>query len=218
MIKHDVLQRSIEWHELKHGKIGGTLSKGLFVKSDTLLIEILSQIVEDYEAEDSYISYDMQRGIDLEPYALDALSNEIFVKFTTPGFLQSTSIPILGISPDGLSEDDTIGVEIKCPAAKKHTATILANEIPSDNIHQVLHSFTVNPKLEKMYFVSYRPESKVKQLWYKCIELDSDIDLGTKAKPQIKTVREWVEIARLEAEKLNKELNEALAKLNELYV
>ena len=218
MIVHkEILQRSIEWHELKHAKIGGTLAKGLFVKSDTLMLDILSQMLEDYEAEDNYISADMQRGIDLEPFALEALSKEIFVEFQQVGFLQNTAIPLLGISPDGITEDETIMCEIKCPGAKKHTETILADEIPNDNIHQVLHAFTVNPKLEQMYFVSYRWENKIKPLWYKMLTKDSEINLGTKAKPVIKTVAEWVEIARENAEDLNKQINDNLIKLNERY-
>jgi hypothetical protein len=217
IVYKDIKQRSEEWHELKHGKVGGTLSKGLFVKSDTLMIDILSQITEDYEPQDGYISADMQRGIDLEPFALEALEKEIFVEFQQVGFLQNSAIPILGISPDGITEDETIQVEIKCPGAKKHTETILADEIPQDNIHQVLHAFTVNPKLVWMYFVSYRWENKIKPLWYKMLTKDSEINLGTKAKPVIKTVEEWVAIARQNAEDLNKEINENLSKLNEKY-
>ena len=217
IVYKEIKQRSEEWHELKHGKVGGTLSKGLFVKSDTLMIDILSQITEDYEPQDGYISSDMQRGIDLEPFALEALEKEIFVEFQQVGFLQNSAIPILGISPDGITEDETIQVEIKCPGAKKHTETILADEIPQDNIHQVLHAFTVNPKLVWMYFVSYRWENKIKPLWYKMLTKDSEINLGTKAKPVIKTVEEWVAIARQNAEDLNKEINENLSKLNEKY-
>jgi hypothetical protein len=217
MIKHDIIQGTADWLELRHGKITGTASKGLFVKSDTLLIDLISQHIEDWELEDSYSSADMVRGTELEPYAREAISDELFISFKEIGFIQNAAIPILGLSPDGISEDDTIMLEIKCPRAKKHTETLLANEIPSDNIHQVLHYFTVNPKLETMYFVSYRPESKVKSLWYKALTKDSPIDLGTKAKPNIKTVAEWVGIAREEAEKLNHELNMALLKLNEMY-
>ena len=215
IVYKEILQRSIEWHELKHAKIGGTLSKGLFVKSDTLLNEILSQKLEDYEEQHSFISYDMQRGIDLEPFALAEIEKEIFVTFNQVGFLQSAAIPLLGISPDGISEDETIQVEIKCPAAKKHTETICNNEIPNDNIHQVLHAFTVNPKLEQMYFVSYRPENNIKPLWYKMLTKDSEINLGTNANPIIKTVAEWVEIARENAKALNKQIND---KLNEMYL
>ena len=217
MIKHDTIQGTPAWFELRWGKITGTASKGLFVKSDTLLIDLIAQNTEDWEMEDTYASADMVRGTELEVYAREAISDELFISFKEVGFLQNASIPILCISPDGLSEDDTIGLEIKCPKAKKHTETILANEIPSDNIHQVLHYFTVNPKLETMYFVSYRPESKVKQLWYKSLTRDSLIDLGTKAKPNIKTVAEWVEIATNAANEINKELNAALLKLNEMY-
>ena len=217
MIKHDTIQGTPAWFELRWGKITGTASKGLFVKSDTLLIDLIAQNTEDWEMEDTYASADMVRGTELEVYAREAISDELFISFKEVGFLQNASIPILCISPDGLSEDETIGLEIKCPKAKKHTETILANEIPSDNIHQVLHYFTVNPKLETMYFVSYRPESKVKQLWYKSLTRDSLIDLGTKAKPNIKKVSEWVEIATNAAEEINKELNAALLKLNEMY-
>jgi hypothetical protein len=218
MIKHDIIQGTADWLELRWGKITGTASKGLFVKSDTLLIDLISQRIEDWELEDSYSSADMVRGTELEPYAREAISDELFISFKEIGFIQNAAIPILGLSPDGISEDDTIMLEIKCPKAKKHTETLLANEIPSDNIHQVLHYFTVNPKLETMYFVSYRPESKVKSLWYKALTKDSEINLGTKAKPNIKTVTEWVEIAREEAGKLNHELNMALLKLNEMYI
>ena len=69
MIRHNMEQRTMEWFEIKHSKIGGTLSKGLFVKSDTLLIELLSQRIEEYEGVESFISADMVKGIDLEPYA-----------------------------------------------------------------------------------------------------------------------------------------------------
>jgi hypothetical protein len=218
MIVYDKIeQRSEEWRELKHAKIGGTLSKGLFVKSDTLMIDILSQMLEDYEDEDNYVSADMQRGIDLEPFAIAALEKEIFVEFKQVGFLQNAAIPLIGISPDGMTEDETIMVEVKCPGAKKHTETILADEIPNDNIHQVLHAFTVNPKLVRMYFVSYRWENKIKPLWYKMLTKDSEINLGTKAKPVIKTVAEWVEIARENAEDLNKQINDKLNELNERY-
>ena len=68
MIKHDITQGTADWLELRHGKITGTASKGLFVKSDTLLIDLISQHIEDWELEDSYSSADMVRGNELEPF------------------------------------------------------------------------------------------------------------------------------------------------------
>ena len=161
MIVYDVEQRTKEWHEVKRGKIGGTLAKGLFVKSDTLINELISQLTEDFIEEESFISFDMQRGIDLEPEAIAELSREVFCEFLPVGFLQHDKIPILGISPDGISSCKTIQCEIKCPGAKKHTDTIINDCIPKDNIHQVLHAFVVNEKLQSLYFCSYRPESNI---------------------------------------------------------
>ena len=203
MIVHDMEQRTQEWYEIKKGVVGGTLAKGLFVKSDTLLIDLISQKTEDFVEDDHFISFDMQRGIDLEPEAIAELSRAVFVEFFPVGFLQNSDFPILGISPDGISKDHTIQCEVKCPAAKKHTSTLINNEIPSEHINQVLHAFVVNDKLEKNYFASFRPESNISPLWYKEITRESLIDLGTKSKPNVKSVSEWVEIALESAKELN---------------
>jgi len=215
---HNVLQRTPEWHALKKGVIGGTLAKGLFVKSDTLLNDLISQMIEDFDdEEDGYISYAMQEGIDKEPIAREELSREVFVKFNEVGFITHDTIKIIGLSPDGMNEDGTIQCEIKSPASKKHTQTIRQDEIPSDNIHQVLHAFVVNEKLEKNIFCSYRPENNICPLWYKVVTRDTEIDFGTKAKPNIKTVQEWVDIALIEAELLDTQVDAELKRLEEKY-
>ena len=212
--RYDIIQGSEEWLRIKHGKIGGTLSKGLFVKSDTLLIDILSQVNEDFELGDEpYESSDMIRGTELEPIARKELSKYIGVELNECGWLQCEEIPLLGISPDGISEDETVSAEIKCPAAKKHMSTIFTDEIPTDNIHQCLHYFTVNPKLKRHYFGSFRPENKLKSWFVKLLERDSFIDLGTKSKPNIKTVDEWVSIAKQEADLLLTQINETNERL-----
>jgi hypothetical protein len=217
MIKHDVDQKSYEWFQLRRGKVTGTTSKGLFVKSETLLNDLISQLTEDFDDEEGYVSFDMQRGIDLEPIAREELGREVFISFKEIGLLQNSSIKILAISPDGINEDGTIQCEIKCPSSKKHTQTIRQDEIPSDNIHQVLHAFVVNEKLEKLIFCSYRPENNICPLWYKVVTRETEIDLGTKAKPNIKTVQEWVDIALTEAELLDAQVDAELKRLEEKY-
>ena len=82
----------------------------------------------------------------------------------------------------------------------------------------MIHAFVVNPKLEKHYFCSYRPENTLKPIWYRELTRDTEIDMGlkktieipqygakgqpikpkTKQVPDIKTIREWVEIKREE--------------------
>lgn len=215
-IYFDIEQCTPEWFALKYGKVGGSTSKGLFVPSDTLLLELLSEMTEPFEMDDdSYESPDMMRGKELEPYARSEAEKYAGVKFLVPGWLQCEEIPILGISPDGITEDLTITGEFKCPGAKKHISTVLANEIPSDNIHQSLHYFTVNPKCEKHLFVSFRPESNY-PLFFKWLTRESIIDLGTKAKPNCKTIAEWVKIAKFNALELEANLAIALKQLDKI--
>lgn len=202
----NVEQGSEEWHKIRYAKISGTRANGLFVNSDTLLIELLSEICEEFDLQENYQSFDMQRGTELEPEARLALSSYLGVYIKEVGWLQCEENEYLGISPDGITECETISAEIKCPNAKKHLSTIRANEIPSDNIHQCLHYFTVNPKLEKHYFCSYRPENIYKPIFVKELTRDTIINLGTKAKPVLKSVSEWVEIAKKEAENLKNKI------------
>jgi hypothetical protein len=207
----DLLQGSLEWHEMKWGKIGGTLSKGLLVKSDTLLIDILSQKIEDFEPSDGFQSEDMERGSELEPFAIEYLEDYLGVKFQKSGWLQCEENELLGISPDAISECETVGSEIKCFARKKHTAVILSNEIPLENLPQLVHYFTVNPKLEELHFFCYRPESL--KHFHKKLTRESEVNLGTKAKPVIKTIDEWTKISRQEADLLLKQINEKIESL-----
>lgn len=232
--KWNIVQGTEEWHRERYGKIGGSTSKGLFVESDTLLDEILSERLEPFEIdEDAYIDNSMQRGIELEPMGRVEISDYSGIDFKECGWMQSSECDLIGISPDGLSEDETASCEIKCPSKKKHTSTIRKNEIPSDNIHQCLHYFTVNPKLQKHYFVSFRPESKY-PLFVKLLTRDSLVDLGLTVKgkikedrgkgvkeyvtndPDIKPISEWVKISLGNALKLESELAITLNNLEQI--
>lgn len=210
--RKDIEQGSLEWHEVKWGMIGGTLSKGLFVKSDTLLIDILSQRMEEFEPTDSYENDAMQRGNDLEPFAREYLNSYVGVDFLQTGWLQSEENELLGISPDGITEDETISCEIKCFGRKKHYEVLLNNEIPLENLNQCLHYFTVNPKLEKLYFIAFRPEAP--KHFIKELTLEREINLGTKAKPIIKTISEWKKEALNLANDLLKTIKEKEQQLN----
>jgi len=186
MIYKDIEQGSLEWFEIKWGKIGGTLSKGLFVNSDTLFIDILSQRLEDFEPSDSFQSEAMERGNELEPFAIEYAEKYSGVKFNSVGWIQSEDNELLGLSPDGITEDETIAVETKCLGRKKHIEVLLKDEIPLEYIQQCIHYFTVNPKLEKLYFCAFRPESV--RSFVKILTLDSIVNIGTEKKPKSMTV------------------------------
>lgn len=208
----DIEQGSQEWHEIKWGKIGGTLSKGLFVKSDTLLIDILSQRLEDFEPTDSYSSEAMERGSEMEPFAKQYLEDYTGFKFEATGWIQSDFNELLGISPDGITSDNKIACEVKCFGRKKHTEILLSNEIPNENIHQLIHYFTVNEDLEKLYFIAFRPEST--KHFIKEIDLNTEFNIGTKAKPVMKSINELVLMSIQEANKLLEQIKELETQLN----
>lgn len=209
-MKHiKVEQGTIEWHEARYRKIGGSTSKGLFVKSDTLLIDLVSQFLEEFEESDGFTSDAMERGNELEPFALEELKKYTGLDFINWGWLQCEEIPLLGISPDGMTKDQKNSCEIKCPQRKKHTQTILSDDIPSDNLHQCLHYFTVNPKLENHYFASFRPECDVKPLFVKKLTRDSVITFGAKSN----TIAEWVKVSKAHAIALQEEINKTIESL-----
>jgi putative phage-type endonuclease len=205
-IHNEIEQGSQEWLALKWGKIGGTLSKGLFVKSDTLMIDILSQRLEEFEPTESFTSEAMDRGNEMEPFAREYIEEYYGLKFNVPAWLQSEQNELLGISPDGLTEDNKTACEIKCFGRKKHTEVLLSNEIPNDYIHQIIHYFTVNEELDKLIFIAFRPEAPKHLI--KEVTRESEISLGTKAKPITKTVNEWCEIALHEANILLEEIKQ----------
>lgn len=211
----DIEQRSTDWFLLRHGKIGGTLSGGLLVKSDTLLIQLVGERVEgfDEDSDEAYVNDAMQRGIDLEPEALKQLNKYTGREFLNAGWIQS-EIPLLGISPDGITECGKFSAEIKCPGAKKHVATCMSGEIPADNMDQCIHYFTVNPTLEKHYFMSFRPEFHIKPIFVKELTLDSEINIGTKARPVLKTMREVVALKLGAAINIEAQIEETINNLN----
>jgi hypothetical protein len=71
----------------------------------------------------------MWRGIEHEPYARDIYSGHYQQAVECGFMLREGDGWTLGYSPDGLVADEGL-VEIKCPRAKGHVNTILADEVP----------------------------------------------------------------------------------------
>lgn len=210
----NIEQHSAEWFDLRWGKIGGTRAKELFVKSDTLFYKLLSETIEpfDEDAEESFQSEAMERGNFLEPQARIELQKYTGLEFIECGWIQSDN-ELMGISPDGITADFTIQIEVKCPGAIAHLKMCVADAIPLEYINQCVHAFTVNDKLEKMYFVSYRPECTIKPLFVKVLTRDSLVNNGTVAKPVMVEISHLVTVSYLEAELLQEQIKETINKL-----
>lgn len=164
MKKHNLEQRTDEWHFLRKGKITGTTLKGLMSsKKDTredaeyeLIAERLSTGAESDENA-------MDRGTRLEPEALAAFEFETGRSVEVCGFCEHDDEQFIAQSPDGLI-GETEAVEVKCLAGKKHVRAWLTNEIPDDYYWQVVQYFVVNPRLELLHFVCYNPDIPVHPL------------------------------------------------------
>jgi len=208
-------QQSSEWFELKWGKIGGTRAKELFVKSDTLFYKLLAEIIEpfDEDAEESYQSEAMERGNFLEPQARIELQKYTGLEFIECGWIQSDN-ELMGISPDGITTDLTVQCEVKCPQPIAHLKMCVSDAIPLEYINQCVHAFTVNDKLETLYFISYRPECTIKPLFVKSLTRDSLVNNGTIAKPVMVEIGHLVTVSYVEAEILQTQITETINKLN----
>ena len=212
-VYRDIDQGTKEWHQLRWGQVGGTRSAGLFIDSDTLMLDLVAERTEQWEDDGGFQSYDMIRGQELEPVAIKEIESTLGINLPPAGWI-SSDIEGFGVSPDGLSDCETIACEVKCLSRKEHVKLCLDGDIPKKYIHQCLHYFSVNPNLKRLIFCAFRPESEIRPMFIKELYRDSIIDLGqtekTKVKedcglglkeyvatvPVLKTVDEWVKISR----------------------
>jgi len=109
----------------------------------------------------------MERGTLDEPYARDAYS-EHHAPAVEVGFMVRDDWGFrLGYSPDGLVGDDGL-IEIKSRAQKKHLQTILADEVPLENMAQIQCGLLVSGRewLDYVSFCSGMP------LWTRRVQPD----------------------------------------------
>jgi hypothetical protein len=138
-------QRSPEWFAARCGIVTAS-AVGTFVTPSTLKVAsndktrgLIATLVSERiagEVEESWVSADMQRGIEHEPIARDRYAEVNGVTVDEVGFMVKTvGGHKLGYSPDGLVGDDGL-IEVKCPRAKGHVQTILADQVPAHYMAQ----------------------------------------------------------------------------------
>lgn len=85
----------------------------------------------------TWVSADMQRGTDEEPFARGAYADAFGVPVVELGFMTEDKWGFaLGFSPDGLVGDDGM-IEIKSRRQKTHVAIVLAGEVPEQHMAQI---------------------------------------------------------------------------------
>ena len=169
MIEHHVAQRSPEWFALRCGRVSGSQAQHLLtaLKSKTesagrrdlrmlLAQERLSGLPDDGP---TFITADMQRGIDMEPQALAALemSGVLPGAIRPVGYVTHDALGA-GYSPDGVAGPgfDTL-VEVKCPRMASHLAMFDAiGTVPDRYLGQLTHALWLTGA-SSMHFASYCP-------------------------------------------------------------
>jgi hypothetical protein len=160
-------QGSLEWLQLRLGKVTGTRLKKLMSKDNLGLIdELIAEMVSE-QVEDTPISQSMQRGSDLEPIARKAYEDFTGHKVEVFGFLQSDKYEWFGLSPDGLINENGVyrkGIEIKCPDTDTHVRYIRQDTLPVEYKHQVYSYFIVNEDHIEHDFVSFDNRFTIKPI------------------------------------------------------
>lgn len=164
MKKHsNIDQGTAAWHQIRKGKITGTLLKDLIgtpkKRQDAVYEFIADRLTVGVQEEGEYEN-PMERGHRLEPQARAMFELQTGKKVEEVGFCEDEENGAICNSPDGLIGEEE-AVEIKCMGGKNHVKLWLLNAVPEEYFWQVVQYFVVNPKLQKLHFVGYNPDIPV---------------------------------------------------------
>lgn len=148
----DIEQRSSEWFDVRRGMVTAS-SVGQLITTKTLmvanndysrgLIDTLTAERITGHTEEMYVNNDMMRGIMDEPIARDIYSKHYAPVSEVAFMVEDTWGFRIGASPDGLVGNEG-GLEIKSRRQRKQLQTILADEVPAENLAQIQCSLLVS--------------------------------------------------------------------------
>ena len=144
-VRSDLIQGTDEWFAARRGivtaSVVGQLITPKTVKpaandySRALTTTLVAERITGW-TEEVFVSNDMMRGTMDEPIARD-LYGRHYAPVVEVGFMVRDDWGWrLGYSPDGLVGEDGL-IEVKSRRPKKHLATILADEVPLENMAQI---------------------------------------------------------------------------------
>lgn len=174
-----VQQRSLEWHEQRMGKFTASeIHKLMGVRGlgETGKSYAIEKAIEQLygEVEENFVSFDMERGTELEPLAFakfKELKSLEFLEVENCGFFEIGNNA--GASPDGLVGKDAV-LEIKCPKATTFFKLVATNEIDSKYYYQMQMQMMLTGR-KKAYFFNYFI-FEGKEFWHEIVvELDEKV-------------------------------------------
>jgi len=197
-----MLQRSNDWFEARKGRFTASNIhkllgvRGLGQTGESYIFEKATEEVFGLDEEDNFTSYDMQRGVELEPLAFRKFKEIKELDFydvkETTFFSYGKHA---GASPDGLVNDNAI-LEIKCPRPMKFFNLVAKgiDAIDKEYIAQMQMQMLCTNS-EKAYFFNYIIFNGA-EMWHE-IEVNRDekmIDLiKERIEESIKIKNEFIE-------------------------
>lgn len=174
MIELTVEQGSLEWHMERAGRVTGTsLQSALGAKYSkpkdkwtlgdkkvqlTLSYELIAERMTEVQIVELNTAA-VERGRELEPFAIKAVSKKKDINFEECGMLISEFHPEFGFSPDAIYKTTqgviVGGLETKCPSSKKHIEYLINGVVPSEYYWQVLSPFICSDEILWWDFASY---------------------------------------------------------------
>jgi predicted phage-related endonuclease len=159
----DCEQKSPEWYEARAGRLTGSVANEMLAKVKSgeaagrrnLRAKLVLERVTGRTQEPSFLSADMQRGIEREPEASGEFEVVMGAIVQRCGFLSMDQD--YGCSLDGYLGDFEELVSIKCPNDANHMAYLLGGKrIPKDYIDQCCHEMWITGA-KRHHFMSYSP-------------------------------------------------------------
>jgi putative phage-type endonuclease len=158
-----MLQRSEEWLEMRRGRFTASDISRLLGKEnlkstqksiETFALEKAIEQVYGIDDDEFFVSIDMQKGIDREPFAFDYFRKKKELEFLTvePCFFYQYG-EHAGASPDGIVSDGSV-LEIKCPRKKTFFEVVRSNYIDPKYMAQMQMQMLCTG-LNKAYYFNY---------------------------------------------------------------
>ena len=203
-------QGSSEWLAIRCGQFTASKAaalmdrtqKGLPTAKYQELIETLAIERITGEPVDTFVNYAMQRGLDLEPEAIEAYAFEVMTDVHRVGYVMCADVECAGASPDGLVGDDGL-VEIKCPESKRKHLSYLLNDAHADEYKWQLQHQLMATGRAWVDIVSYDPRFPAHLQLAICRVGRDDEAIGA--------LRAAIKAADIEVNRIVTELNDRIA-------
>lgn len=151
-------QRTHEWHQARCGSIGGTaFSKIISGKKNRLVYDLANEKLNGFVTPDDYVDEDMQFGIENEPIARDEYCEQTGILFREVGLIKSDYSDMHHASPDGLSPDNSIVLEIKCTQNGAIHMQRFFEGVESSHMPQIINYFAVSDEVKEVHWLSFCP-------------------------------------------------------------